>query len=138
MHIQCKRFDENTIRNRQSSCSAMHSPEMSDSNADIAKHKCYRPSKNLHAICTLYQNVCCIRQHLHSSINIISMIIPCFSLRKCLWHRSDKVINFTERSWKTFKSAAGTGQDKIYEKTFHMMATIVCATKYTQVVEVFQ
>ena len=49
------------------------------------------------------------------------MIIPRFSLLKCLCHCSsatDKVINFTERSWKTFKLAAETRQDEIYKKTF--------------------
>ena len=49
------------------------------------------------------------------------MIIPHFSLLKCLCHCSsatDKVINFTEKSLKTFKLAAEMCQDEIYKKIF--------------------
>ena len=104
----------------------MHSPETSDSDVCIAKHdstnatdlrrsctlfvRSIRVYVVLGSICILYQRYFCI-----------AMIIPRFSLLKCLCHCSsatDKVINFTERSWKTFKLAAETRQDEIYKKTF--------------------
>ena len=101
----------------------MNSPETSDSDVGIVNHdstnatdlrtsfvRSIRVYVILGSICILHQRYFCI-----------AMIIPRFSLLKCLCHCSsatDKVINFTERSWKTFKLAAETRQDEIYKKTF--------------------
>ena len=104
----------------------MHSPETSDSDVGIAKHDSTNAT-DLRRSCTPF--VRSIRVYvvlgsiciLHQRYFCITMIIPRFSLLKCLCHCSsatDKVINFTERSWKTFKLAAETRQNEIYKKTF--------------------